>query len=869
MITQETNAIGTGSSGIVYLDGNEAVKNATNHEGDVYRAVSGTKGIAPGYTRDGKIRTPYYPQVISIDTIPRDGRSQFAGLVIKNERRINQAIAALTNAGFDYNDPLQFGVTDALEMDLLDFSMADNRYPKEVLGQNLDTLARFYKEFGAHEQAKSISHVREVLRNQSYQVRYGTNLLLGDEIDGINYKILTDKLGNKEARYAYYTTGQEYFNINEPGVAKTENIDGITVVISTRALTDDELSQSNLIRVIDADAGSSANKKFSINTAAPEVFGSSIAELKKLLPHATRNLTSTGKLVIVQAIIDLPVHLRGRGAGLSQALWDGNLAAVEGVYDERADKIYLVADMINKDNIKPVLNHELFHRAEATDPELQSAIARFDKSMRKRFGMAKNGLGTEIEQRAAQRVIEANTHKTNQLAEFKSYLVSEYSKKPASIIGLCRKLILDVTATIRVALWRMGVPLSHLMPADLAALARQAVKITQPVQANQRAPSSVLASACAQGYSGGNINEANEWLQTHNKGWDLSDDARLRRAKDMGFDTDTIWYHWTDTDFDAFDLEYADIGFHFGTKAAAQKRARGRDTIEYEIEPCKEGFEVWSNNEWQGDFSTRSEAKAFVKNQPKTIEPIAVFVKKGETLRVSDAGQWYAWPTIQSLPKNTLDNDDIDRIMRSDNQQAELNSVLLEKGINGLTYKNEVEDKGSISYIALDPRDIRSIHAAFDPAFEHSPRLLASCAMPEKIMINGVPRHTRNSSDQPIEQSKEDLARFYEWFGDSIVTDNKGRPMVIYHGTDQEFSEFKPSKYGSIGPGIYFTTHKGVAEGHGSKVIEAYARIRDARDGMIAGHEVILKDNASIKRISRRQENASDQAEQELDEPRP
>ena len=32
---------------------------------------------------------------------------------------------------------------------------------------------------------------------------------------------------------------------------------------------------------------------------------------------------------------------------------------------------------------------------------------------------------------------------------------------------------------------------------------------------------------------------------------------------------------------------------------------------------------------------------------------------------------------------------------------------------------------------------------------------------------------------------------FKEWFGDSKVVDDKGKPMVVYHGTDKNFDQFK------------------------------------------------------------------------------
>ena len=44
---------------------------------------------------------------------------------------------------------------------------------------------------------------------------------------------------------------------------------------------------------------------------------------------------------------------------------------------------------------------------------------------------------------------------------------------------------------------------------------------------------------------------------------------------------------------------------------------------------------------------------------------------------------------------------------------------------------------------------------------------------------------------------------FKKWFGDSKVVDANGDPLVVYHGTDQDFSVFR-TKNGLIVSGSYF-----------------------------------------------------------------
>lgn len=65
----------------------------------------------------------------------------------------------------------------------------------------------------------------------------------------------------------------------------------------------------------------------------------------------------------------------------------------------------------------------------------------------------------------------------------------------------------------------------------------------------------------------------------------------------------------------------------------------------------------------------------------------------------------------------------------------------------------------------------------------------------DSIQINGKKRAARNSAGRRIARTEEGLRAFYEWFGDSLIVDEKGRPLVVYHGRDarNNFAEFKPN----------------------------------------------------------------------------
>jgi len=60
---------------------------------------------------------------------------------------------------------------------------------------------------------------------------------------------------------------------------------------------------------------------------------------------------------------------------------------------------------------------------------------------------------------------------------------------------------------------------------------------------------------------------------------------------------------------------------------------------------------------------------------------------------------------------------------------------------------------------------------------------------------------------------------FKKWFGDSKVVDKEGKPLVVYHGTKQEFNSFNRSVN-------FFTSKNKVAKTYG-KVKECYLKLEN------------------------------------------
>lgn len=80
----------------------------------------------------------------------------------------------------------------------------------------------------------------------------------------------------------------------------------------------------------------------------------------------------------------------------------------------------------------------------------------------------------------------------------------------------------------------------------------------------------------------------------------------------------------------------------------------------------------------------------------------------------------------------------------------------------------------------------------------------------DTITIDGVERSALNSEGRRIAETEEQLRNFWLWFGDSLVVDAKGNPLVVYHGTKSDVQAFDIKRAGASDPGLlgkafYFT----------------------------------------------------------------
>ena len=119
-----------------------------------------------------------------------------------------------------------------------------------------------------------------------------------------------------------------------------------------------------------------------------------------------------------------------------------------------------------------------------------------------------------------------------------------------------------------------------------------------------------------------------------------------------------------------------------------------------------------------------------------------------------------------------------------------------------------------------------------------------------------------------VQSDQTQTDAFKKWFGDSKVVDENGKPLVVYHGTGADFSEFDSSFMYSgegasqTGSGFYFTDNKESAsryallateKGQAGRVLPVYLSLQnplhiDFETGEVSGADIALT-RSQVKKI--------------------
>jgi predicted RNA methylase len=483
-----------------------------------------------------------------------------------------------------------------------------------------------------------------------------------------------------------------------------------------------------------------------------EKTGTTKEQLISWLDAKDKKLFDSGKLNIAQNISEVP-----------KGLVSIKTNEIEGFYDQKTKSVWAIADNITQDTLRSVLNHEYLHAAIAENPKLKDRLMNAQADLRTIFDQIESGKYTgpykETYNAALKRVDRAKTSPQDRFEEWLAYQVSEWSKSPTSLPQRLARAIQTLVATIKAAIFRYTGYISKITPADLSALARSSLNLSEIPNS-----SDVLIKASKLGYKGSGTGEAEEWLRAKAKGLDMSDKARMERAKAMGFNTKTVFYHGTDADIKAFDLS-----------------RQGENTL---------------NSGWYGKgisvTGIKSEANLYGDKEGGIIYP--VLIKKMRSFIINDSFlPSVSGETLRKLEKlkgwsddekNILDFNIRNRMSVSSSfgkseeiSGQRLTEILINNGYNSVTVNNQInygKTKKNEEIVLFNPNQIRSIHAAFDPDYADSSNILAS------QKSNDIRYSIRDTLQESVSPQKRDTAIYY--LQNKFIDMNRQMEKVVKDG---------------------------------------------------------------------------------------
>lgn len=178
------------------------------------------------------------------------------------------------------------------------------------------------------------------------------------------------------------------------------------------------------------------------------------------------------------------------------------------------------------------------------------------------------------------------------------------------------------------------------------------------------------------------------------KGLDMSQPARMQRARDMGFDTDTVLYHGTGKDFDAFDL----------SKSGANQPGRLKREVGIFLTDTPEDASFYAN--YAAENATKE-------SQLGQVMPVYARMKNPKVVDFSDFDE--------PIEYNSVLVSDLINEAKKEGRDGLVIRGMMETFEDHAGPRNSFADQ----VVIFDPSNIRSVNAAFDPDMADSPNLLA------------------------------------------------------------------------------------------------------------------------------------------------
>ena len=247
---------------------------------------------------------------------------------------------------------------------------------------------------------------------------------------------------------------------------------------------------------------------------------------------------------------------------------------------------------------------------------------------------------------------------------------------------------------------------------------------------------------------------------------------------------------------------------HFGTKKAAMQRILDEQW----------GYDNWLVQNEDGSYSWKYEDEY---DEANNVQSNKAFATEEEAME--DALLYFGNEVV--VKPYFLNIRHLDRTDDASSSWEDAIEVVkdINADVDGIVYENWYEDKGSDSYIAFNPNQIKSATDNVGTYNVNNPDIRYSLITPEMdaSYLDAVERGDMATAQKMVMEAAK-LA-----MPNTKVVDENGNPKVVYHGTGSEFYTFrKTSDINELGAGYYFSDSYEMAERYATDETLADNRFR-------------------------------------------
>lgn len=260
-----------------------------------------------------------------------------------------------------------------------------------------------------------------------------------------------------------------------------------------------------------------------------------------------------------------------------------------------------------------------------------------------------------------------------------------------------------------------------------------------------------------------------------------------------------VFYHGTSEDFSEFDP----------TRSNANTKTGVPDATHF------------FSNDPEAAQSYAKEKSDFLRNkiwgEGGNVKP--VYIKADKILKIDAKKD--AWNNIYYKERGERTGDDWNINDLSELAKGKKYHALVVTNVHD---RQHGSGKPATSVAIFKHNDVKSVYNSGN--FSSKTANISESLEHPKILHNGVMVHTTNSDGQPIHHTEQGVKNFHDWFGDSKIVDEHGRPQIVYHGTGKDFSEFTPNS--ALGGLIFVAKNPKQANSFatygGSRIMPMYAK---------------------------------------------